>query len=99
LTELYPYLSEEFCHLVTIAKLYKIDLSDANQKEKDGNKFGAQPNDINLDIAGSIHTFLFGRKNFAEDELKRYVKRQLIDWGYDLDEIIISMGKVEVLKN
>lgn len=99
MTELYPNLNEEYCHLVTIAKLYKIDLSDANQKQKDGDRFGSQPNDINLDIAGSIHAFIFGRKNFAEDELKRYVKRQLIDWDYDLDEIIISMGKVEVLKN
>lgn len=95
----YLYLIDVFPHLITIAKLYKIDLSEANIKQKDGDKFGSQPNDINLDIAGSIHAFLFGRKSFAETDLKRYVKRQLLDWDYDLDEIITAMGKVEVLKN
>ena len=96
----YHYLSPQFDHLITIAKLYKIDLTDANTKEKNGNRFGAQPNDINLDIAGAIHTFVNEKKHgISDNALRNFVISQLVNWDYETEEIAKSILKVEALEN
>lgn len=94
----YPYLDAEYSHLITIANLYKIDLSEANQKQKDGDKFGAQPNDINLDIAGAIHTFTIEGKGIGLPSMKNFVIAQLCNWGYETEEISKAILKVKAFE-
>ena len=81
---IYPALRPTYEYLIQYAKLYNIDLTDANQKEIDGDKYGAQPNDINLDICGSIHKYDSELPNYP---LINHVIIDLVDWGYDYNEI------------
>lgn len=99
----YPDLEPAYAHLIQIAKLYEVDLSHANQSEKDhqkyGNKFGAQEGDINLDLCGAVDDFM--GKRLPESQNKSmidYVIYQLEDWGYESNEIAesIANSKLEV---
>jgi len=99
----YPELQSSYAHLIQIAKLYEVDLTKANQSEKDhlqyGNRFGAQEGDINLDLCGAIDDFI--GKRLPESQSKSmidYVIFQLEDWDYESNDIAeaIANSKLEV---
>jgi len=88
----YPHLIEAYPHLVQLSKLYEIDLSQADSNEKYGNQFGAQPNDINLDICGSIHDYLQAKQSGCDQKIITFVIEDLENWGYDYDEIAEALA-------
>ncbi len=95
---MYQYLDQEYGHLVTIAKLYGINLSEADKKEKYGDRFGAQENDINLDLCGTIHVFLDEAPPEGFDPLgmKEHAITCLRDWGYPYDDIAEAIANTNL---
>jgi len=96
LSSKYPELEVQYANAVKIAWIYDIDLSDANQKERDGNKFGAQPNDINLDICCLLSDWIKIPHYFIEETLNHLTK-ELINWGYEYNEISESFAEIRGL--
>lgn len=92
----YPELEAEYSDAVHIAELFDIDLSDANQKEIDGNRFGAQPNDINLDICALLSDWC---KVPHSDNIVtiNHLTKELDNWGYEYNEISEAIAEIRSL--
>lgn len=93
MTAKYPELVEGYAHLIKMGELYAIDLTDANEKEKHGNAYGAQPNDINLDMCASIHDY---NHELPPQNIINFVIDNLTDWGYDFDEIAQAIANTRL---
>lgn len=81
----YPAVYREHGDLITIAKQYKIDLTEANEKIADGGRHGAEEGDIYLEICGLIKDYR--ELTDPEIKLKKYMTQRLKDWGYEDAEI------------
>ncbi len=92
----YPSLTLEFEHFFPIAKLYGIDLSDANHKAWGGGRFGAVENDLNLDIVGSIHEWT--HETNRKLPLLTFVMANLNNWGYEPKEFLIRLAELNNLE-
>jgi len=76
----------EFYQLLPIAKLYEIDLHDARDKHRNHGEFGADENDIKLDLTALIHDWQ-GLERDYRMPIKPFVIEGLLNWGYETDEI------------
>lgn len=77
----YPALMREFDHLLPVAKLYKIDLTKANEKNAIDGVCGDC--DLWLDVVGSIHSYIV--KSHPErhpTNIVDYVMENMYNWDY-----------------
>lgn len=92
----YPHLEEKYASAVHIAFVFDIDLTDANEKERDGDKFGSQPNDINLDICGLLSKWC--EVPHPDNKLTiNHLTEGLTNWGYEYNEISEAIAQIRSL--
>jgi len=97
----YPALEEEQKYLFKIAELYNFDLTNANEKQADGGRHGAIEGDIWLDGIALVHqytikqTHLMSNEQMLSKTMIDFVKGELLDWAYEIQEINIVCKKIQ----
>lgn len=94
----YPALElAEYDYLFQWAKIYKIDLTEANEICADGGRHGAPEGDIMLDITHCIDQYMVYTKK-KEVTLLEFVKEKLLNWGEEPEDIETAFKKLNNLE-
>lgn len=90
-------------HCFTVAKLFEIDLTKANEKSADGGRHGSEEGDIFLEIACLIHDFNAEKSYMMEtDKMKKlglinFIGECLDDWGFEFHDRLQAYRQIPKL--